>query len=740
MLLPLAAAPQTPPARALIANPRVVQTTEGDAPSFSLGERVAAALRPFTEGNRLHLWDSSVGPVLGKLLSNVGRNGEEKKLSRSEIKLLVDVQQLRFLTRDPDAPRETDLPGSILKLLQEIETPAASSPFTYSDQEFTSIQDFLTGYGNPFRGAIARDIEGVVTGIRYNRDKKMVGFYFQEGDSSATDRNGIYVYLGRDHNVTVQENQKIRLSGRIIDYRPPSIFDKNDTSHLLNVQIMPFQDGVVDLGMATKDEIPKSIDLSEVNFPPHLLHPDHKPATATDIEAENFPFDPEKDGLALLTTLKGQKVVIENAIVCGAASYGYVYVTSAKSIPPEAKTPDGGVRNILDKDGNPLYHVPVFRVRASAGLKEALLGDTIGRIEGVVDYSDGSFNIFTNQEFTITPSARSNQKIHFEEKANHLRLLSFNVEMQSFQDEKGLQELADKFKLAGSPELVGVEEWSDDSGGEDDSNTSAKNGYARFLEILKEKTGHEYMAISIDPENSMDGGKPGANIRNVIFKRKDVKGLEFIGVPGATADTRTTVISIKGEVKLSHNPGRIDPANPAFENSRKPLVAQFKYNERNVFMSVVHFKSKRGDAPLLGHIQPPTRPSEKHQAQQMRAVRQFMQGIQDLDPKAILITCGDLNADIDSSTINELGGKLMVDARQGVEAQTGQNDGGYTYVYEGRALNLDHIYLSAWLFANPLKRLVKLQTLLWNAHLPHGHPDRMSDHNAVMVQIYVPPE
>ncbi len=55
--------------------------------------------------------------------------------------------------------------------------------------------------------------------------------------------------------------------------------------------------------------------------------------------------------------------------------------------------------------------------------------------------------------------------------------------------------------------------------------------------------------------------------------------------------------------KLTLNPGGIDPANAAFDDSRKPLAAQFGFNGENVIVVANHFNSKGGDLPLFGKVQ-----------------------------------------------------------------------------------------------------------------------------------------
>ena len=64
----------------------------------------------------------------------------------------------------------------------------------------------------------------------------------------------------------------------------------------------------------------------------------------------------------------------------------------------------------------------------------------------------------------------------------------------------------------------------------------------------------------------------------------------------------------------------IDPANPAWAATRKPLAGEFVWNDKTLIAIVNHFSSKGGDDPLFGRFQPPVRPSETARHQQADVV------------------------------------------------------------------------------------------------------------------------
>ena len=157
-----------------------------------------------------------------------------------------------------------------------------------------------------------------------------------------------------------------------------------------------------------------------------------------------------------------------------------------------------------------------------------------------------------------------------------------------------------------SPDLVSLEEVQDDNGPANDATTDATLTYRALIAAIRLAGGPEYDFRQIDPVDDQDGGEPGGNIRVGFLFRTD-RGLSFVDRPGGTPTTSTEVLGAGNGARLSASPGRIDPTNPAFNNSRKPLAGEFRFRGRTVFAIANHFNSKGGDDPLFGRFQPPQR-------------------------------------------------------------------------------------------------------------------------------------
>lgn len=169
---------------------------------------------------------------------------------------------------------------------------------------------------------------------------------------------------------------------------------------------------------------------------------------------------------------------------------------------------------------------------------------------------------------------------------------------------------------------------------------------------------------------------------------------------------------------LSLNPGRIDPENRAFDQSRKPIVVQFLYKGESLFLINNHFNSKGGDMPLFGKVQPPRLETEAQRVQQAQVVFDFVSALLAVDPTARVIVLGDLN-DFQFSPPLAV---LKTDGLLTDLVETLPVEERYTYVYDGNSQVLDHIMVSESL----LSALSEFNIL----HINSGYDieQRFSDH------------
>jgi predicted extracellular nuclease len=140
------------------------------------------------------------------------------------------------------------------------------------------------------------------------------------------------------------------------------------------------------------------------------------------------------------------------------------------------------------------------------------------------------------------------------------------------------------------------------------------------------------------------------------------------------------------------------PSSPS--PGREPLVGVFDVMGREVILIGNHFKSKGGDDPLYGVVQPPVRITEVQRKGQAQTVRNFVNDILDEDPDALVMVAGDLNdfqfsepgegADNPVAILEGLNGEVPLTDLLGLEKDSET----FTFVFDGNAQVLDHMLVS----------------------------------------------
>jgi hypothetical protein len=239
-----------------------------------------------------------------------------------------------------------------------------------------------------------------------------------------------------------------------------------------------------------------------------------------------------------------------------------------------------------------------------------------------------------------------------------------------------------------APDILAIEEIQDNDGAANTAVTDASATWHGLIAAIQAAGGPTYQYRQIDPVDDQDGGEPGGNIRVGFLYRTD-RGVEFIDRPGGNSTTPTTVINRASGPGLSFSPGRVDPENPAWAASRKPLAGEFKANGKTLFVIANHFNSKGGDQPLFGRFQPPTRSSEVQRHAQAQVVNSFVDSILAADRNANVIVLGDINDFEFSETVQILSGRVLTSLME-----TLPKPERYSYVFEGNSQVLDQVLVS----------------------------------------------
>ncbi len=608
--------------------------------------------------------------------------------------------------------------GLVAVMLTACQT-AAPTPIT-PQTRIREIQG--TGHVSPMQGKLVQGVGGVVTVVRNN------GFWMQDPqpDNNIATSEGIYVFANAAPNVNIGDY--VWVNATVTEFRPGSGSDR--TANLSVTQLAA--PGLEVKTLSSNNPLPTPIVIGTGGrIPPQkVIDDDARGDTET-----TGKFEADVDGLDFYESLEGMLVQVNEAVVVGPTrqfSSGTpnreTYIIGDNGANATRRTARGGLV-IAPDDYNPERMVVTNLLTQLPNLN---VGDKFtAPIVGVIDYSFGKYQLHAAQalQYSAGNLPRENS---IAATVGQLAVGCFNVENLSATDS------ATKFtRLANiivrnlqAPDLLTLQEVQDNDGETDTATTDASQTFQKLADAVVAAGGPRYQWRDIAPQPKQDGGAPGGNIRVGFFFRSD-RGLQFVDRAGGNATRAVNVgRNAAGKPELNYSPGRIEPSNPAFNGSRKPLVGEFAYNGKTLFVVGNHFVSKGSDQALLGRYQPPTLGSENSRTQQALAVKQFVLELLNIDSNANVIVLGDLNDFEFSKPMRMLMGKD--DKAQVLYSlvETLPPEERYTYVYEGNSQVLDHIMLSKALFQNAAPQYDIV-------HVNAEFVDRASDHDPSVAKLTI---
>lgn len=543
----------------------------------------------------------------------------------------------------------------------------------------TTIQDVQgSGFLSTMRGDTVDKVPGIVTGVRVARTGS--GFWIQDPSPDTTRpsaSSGVFVYS----QAPVSVGDSVLVTGKVSDFYTLSTGESvTTTSNLSVTELTPTLVTTVSKG----NPLPAALDITPTTVPDT-----YAPTVASGNVEDIATLDPSRSALEFWEAHEGMLVKVDDARVVGPGKtqYGEIYVTTK---PEELRTPRGGtyIASYTKVPTGRLLVMPVNNVVPAANVGDVLTGTT----QGPVDWSTfGGYDIAATQlgayqDNHLAPTTASPQA------ADPLAVGTYNVENLAPGDP------ASKYATLGagvvtnlkSPDVISVEEIQDNTGSTDDGVVAADQTLTKLTAAITAAGGPAYTWAEIDPVNDQDGGQPGGNIRSVFLYNPD--RVTFVDKPAGDATTAVTVSAgADGTPDLSLNPGRIDPTNTAWTDSRKPLAGEFVFQGAKVIVVANHLNSKGGDQNADGRFQPPTRTSEVQRTQQATVLNTFVKQVLATDAKANIVLAGDFNDYQFSGPIRTLtdDGATLTDL-----INTLPENERYTYNYNGISQVLDHIFLS----------------------------------------------
>ncbi|MFF4327702.1 endonuclease/exonuclease/phosphatase family protein [Streptomyces sp. NPDC001591] len=529
---------------------------------------------------------------------------------------------------------------------------------------------------SPLNGKAVTGVQGIVTGVRTYGSR---GFWIQDpdADDNPATSEGIFVFTSSAPTVAVGD--AVKVSGTVGEYVPGGAASGNQSV----TQIAKPTVTVLSSGNA----LPEATVVNEYSVPAEYA-PAGDPAAGGSING--LTLDPSRYALDYYESLEGMNIRIGTSRVVGATvPYAELWVT-VKGWENTVKR-GGTLYGSYESQNTGRLQIQQLAPLAQQPFPVANVGDRLtGTTEGPLDFNQfGGYTLVARTLGTVKAGTLAPEKTKAQS-PGELAVATYNVENL---DPTDPQEKFDNLAKAvvqnlASPDIVALEEIQDDNGAKNDGTVSAEETIKKFTAAVVAAGGPAYEWRSISPENGKDGGEPGGNIRQVfLFNPARVS---FTDRAAGDALTATGVARENGKAALTHSPGRIDPANPAWTDSRKPLAGEFVFRGRTVFVIANHFSSKGGDEGLASQHQPPVRKSEEKRLLQAQAVNTFVKDILAADKNADVLALGDINDFEFSNTAKALedGGALFSAIKSLPKAER------YSYVYQGNAQVLDQILVS----------------------------------------------
>lgn len=579
------------------------------------------------------------------------------------------------------------------------------APRVQPGHTIASIQG--AGHISPLKDASVDRVEGIVTAVI--EDQRAPRFWIQSrrpDDSPATSEGLMVLTRGVDVPMPAV-GSLVAVSGTVTEWgRDGDLTQTQLTDPVWEV-----------LGQA---ELPA----------PVLIPSDRTPPSVVDDDGLSR-FEPLSDAIDFWESLEGMLVEIESPVVIGPTSgYGDATVISGPDWSRVSeKTERGGVR-VTPDDENP--EKVVIDGRIIGGVPDFRVGERLRNVRGIVSQEFGIQRvILVEKPDSLGPVEWASETTTLTGGPDSVTIASWNVlNLAATSPARKFEGIARVIvEHLRSPDIIGLQEVQDDSGGRDDGTTSAGETLGRLVAAISDAGGPEYAVRQIDPLDNADGGAPGSNIRNVFLFNPNRVSFDDRGEPGA--ETEAT-LAVSGETILQTNPSRLGTREPCFlgegssdeaEGTRKSLVGEFELGGKRIVVINNHLKSKRGDDAVFGPVQPPVRHTESQRSCQTALIGGFVERLRSRFPAAVVVVVGDLNEYEFRPPIDELRQRGLVAL---VDRVPGHDR--YTYNYQGNSQVLDHI-----LVPRELESRAEIDIV----HVTVDEPRSLqtSDHDPLLVRV-----
>ncbi|MFJ3715914.1 endonuclease/exonuclease/phosphatase family protein [Streptomyces sp. NPDC090057] len=560
---------------------------------------------------------------------------------------------------------------------------------------------------SPFAGQKVSDVPGVVTATRTYGSSK--GFWLQDAtpDDNPATSEGVFVFTSSTPKVAVGDS--VTVTGTVSEYVPGGASSGNQSvTEITKPTVTTVSSG---------NAVPAPVVVDE-DAVPDAYAPAGDTAAAGSING--LALDPSAYALDYYESLEGMNVQVADArVVTATDPYSELWVT----VKPHEHASRRGGTVYASYDSQNTGRLQIQSLGATADFPKANVGDTLaGSTTGPLDFNQyGGYTLVASELGTLRSGGLQRETTQAQS-GRELAVATYNVENLDPSDATFDQHAAAIVHNLQSPDVVSLEEIQDNNGAKDDGTVDASETVHKLIDAIVAAGGPKYDWRSIDPVNDQDGGEPGGNIRQAFLFNPE--RVSFVDRAGGDSTTAVGVTKVRGKAQLTASPGRVDPANAAWANSRKPLAGEFVFHGKTVFVIANHLNSKGGDQGLASQYQPPVRSSEIQRHAQATVVNAFVKDILSVQKNANVIALGDMNDFEFSGTarILEGDGELWSAIKSLPKSER------YTYDYQGNQQVLDQILVSP-----AIRRDCGLE--YDSVHINSEFNDQISDHDPQVLRF-----
>ncbi|MFJ6668927.1 endonuclease/exonuclease/phosphatase family protein [Streptomyces sp. NPDC091383] len=559
---------------------------------------------------------------------------------------------------------------------------------------------------SPYAGQKVTDVPGIVTATRTYGSSK--GFWLQDAtpDDDPATSEGIFVFTGSAPKAAVGDS--VTVTGTVSEYVPGGAASGEQSVTEITKPTVTT--------VSTGNAVPAPVVIDARSVPSRYTP---QGDTANGGSINSLPLQPKKYALDYYESLEGMNVQVKNArVVTATDPYSELWVT----VKPHEHHDRRGGTVYGSYDSQNTGRLQIQSLGATADFPKANVGDTLtGTTTGPLDFNQyGGYTLVAGRLGTLKSGGLQRETTK-KQTGRQLAVATYNVENLDPSDKTFDQHAAAIVNNLQSPDIVSLEEIQDDNGVTDDGTVDASVTVNKLIDAIVAAGGPKYDWRSINPVNDQDGGQPGGNIRQVFLFNPE--RVSFVDRAGGDSTTAVGVVKEHGEAQLTASPGRIDPADAAWKDSRKPLVGQFVFQGKTVFVIANHLISKGGDQSLTAQYQPVTRSSETQRHAQAQEVNAFVKDILEVQRNANVLALGDMNDFEFSGTAKILEG----DGELWSAIKSLPRSERYTYDYQGNSQVLDQILIS------PAVRRDSFQ--YDSVHINSEFNDQISDHDPQVLRF-----